>query len=573
MSKIIKNKKILYVILLLIAFIISTSLSYAWFRFVVLGNDDSKNTIVQTGTLKLTFEDGDKIEAISIQPGWNKTKTFTVKNNGTFDATYSINLDVISNTFLNDELIYRITREGNVVGSGVVPSTTDILIDGIEIGVDEIHNYTIEFEFLEMSSEQNYNQGKEFNAKIQINESSFEDAEIISMFVDGASVEELDIDKLYKLTNYSCTNGEEVIFNSSSNDLIIRNFTKKTKCQVHFEEIKLWYEGCSSSSNSLNCKIITVADSMPQSDEDINFAQISSYTNGKGLYYTSNLELTEDYNNDGIGDRVYYYRGAVTNNNVRFGGYCWRIVRTNEDGSVRLRYNGTYTNGTCPVTGTDVKINNTTYKFYTSNTNNKYNEYVWVDGTGESDIKGTVEDWYENSGLINYKDQIANVPYCADKSNPITLTTGRTYYGAANRLLDYSGSSITTKSDAQPIYKCLDETGKHTAPNDTWGGTEKLLHPIGLLTADEVAFAGGTNADNQNFYLRINYGYWLMSPAYYRAETSYSYPFSLRAGGILSTSSAADANTGALPAVSLKPEVTVSDTGDGSYTNPYVVEN
>ena len=201
MSKIIKNKKILYVILLLIAFIISTSLSYAWFRFVVLGNEDAKNTIVQTGTLKLTFEDGDKIEAISIQPGWNKTKTFTVKNNGTFDATYSINLDVISNTFLNDELIYRITREGNIVGSGVVPINSDILIDGIEIGVDEIHNYTIEFEFLEMSSEQNYNQGKEFNAKIQINESSFEDAEIISMFVDGVSVDELDINKLYKFEN------------------------------------------------------------------------------------------------------------------------------------------------------------------------------------------------------------------------------------------------------------------------------------------------------------------------------------------------------------------------------------
>ena len=70
-----------------------------------------------------------------------------------------------------------------------------------------------------------------------------------------------------------------------------------------------------------------------------------------GLYYTSNLSLTEDLNNDGIGERVYYYRGAVENNNVRFGGYCWRIVRTNEDGTVRMRYNGEYKNGICPETG------------------------------------------------------------------------------------------------------------------------------------------------------------------------------------------------------------------------------
>ncbi len=44
---------------------------------------------------------------------------------------------------------------------------------------------------------------------------------------------------------------------------------------------------------------------------------------------------------------IRYYRGAVTNNNVAFGGYCWKIIRTTDDGGIRLLYNGVYSNGSC----------------------------------------------------------------------------------------------------------------------------------------------------------------------------------------------------------------------------------
>ena len=37
----------------------------------------------------------------------------------------------------------------------------------------------------------------------------------------------------------------------------------------------------------------------------------------------------------------YYYRGSVTNNYVYFGGFYWRIIRLNGDGSIRLLYAGT----------------------------------------------------------------------------------------------------------------------------------------------------------------------------------------------------------------------------------------
>ena len=40
---------------------------------------------------------------------------------------------------------------------------------------------------------------------------------------------------------------------------------------------------------------------------------------------------------DNCGD-VYYYRGDVQNNNVYFGGFYWKIIRTNGDGSIEHPY-------------------------------------------------------------------------------------------------------------------------------------------------------------------------------------------------------------------------------------------
>lgn len=67
-------------------------------------------------------------------------------------------------------------------------------------------------------------------------------------------------------------------------------------------------------------------------ETEINFANPSSDTNGKGLYILPGTE-DDDY-------PIYYYRGAVDNNNVVFGGFCWQMVRTTETGGVKMIYNG-----------------------------------------------------------------------------------------------------------------------------------------------------------------------------------------------------------------------------------------
>ena len=98
------------------------------------------------------------------------------------------------------------------------------------------------------------------------------------------------------------------------------------------------------------------------SENPINFANISSSSNGEGLYI---LPGTENDTNP-----IYYYRGAVNNNNVIFGDYCWQMVRTTDTGGIKMIYNGS-------VTGNGQTCENTAHadRVLTSNSafNSQYN--------------------------------------------------------------------------------------------------------------------------------------------------------------------------------------------------------
>lgn len=83
-------------------------------------------------------------------------------------------------------------------------------------------------------------------------------------------------------------------------------------------------------------------------DTNIDFSKVSSATNGRGLYIRSGTENDEN--------PIYYFRGDVSNNNVLFGGFCWKIIRSTENGGTKLLYSGTPTNGECNNTGNYLSI-------------------------------------------------------------------------------------------------------------------------------------------------------------------------------------------------------------------------
>ena len=71
---------------------------------------------------------------------------------------------------------------------------------------------------------------------------------------------------------------------------------------------------------------------------------------------TTYLALYTGEGADTYANPVYYYKGNVENNNVLFGGFCWKIVRTTETGGVKIVYNGVQKDGSCNNTGTDSQI-------------------------------------------------------------------------------------------------------------------------------------------------------------------------------------------------------------------------
>ena len=111
---------------------------------------------------------------------------------------------------------------------------------------------------------------------------------------------------------------------SIEGNTILTNIKKNDKCYLYFDK--------QPTSEDILAKLnITVNSGTP------NFGNAA--TTDEGIFGEE----------DGMyGGTSYYWRGAVTNNYVKFGGFCWRIVRINGDGSIRLIYDG----ATCHANGT-----------------------------------------------------------------------------------------------------------------------------------------------------------------------------------------------------------------------------
>lgn len=119
-----------------------------------------------------------------------------------------------------------------------------------------------------------------------------------------------------------------------------------------------------NKSYMFNERLSDVVKLNAKSDKDVNFA----VTPVTGKYM---IESTKDDKNP-----IYYYRGAVTNNNVLFADKCWMIVRTTETGGTKLIYNGVPKNGSCDNTGTESQIE-TISSFNSSSTSPAYLGYMY----------------------------------------------------------------------------------------------------------------------------------------------------------------------------------------------------
>lgn len=230
----------------------------------------------------------------------------------------------------------------------------------------------------------------------------------------------------------------------------------------------------------------------------------NSSIEGDGLFYT--VTNTQE------GRGVYFFRGAVENNYVNFAGKLWRIIRINEDGTIRLMTQDIINQGI-------------------------YDELmlVYMSGPITTNAKDTLDAWYE-SNLSSYSFYIADAGFC----NEMNIT-----------LVD------------RPQFMCRHKDYFFTVNSDK--GNKLLTYPIGLITVDEAIYAGGRfMMGNSNTYLNNNSVYWTMSP--YGSSVMYA----VHVEGILERRNIKE-NAGFRPVISLNSNVLVK-SGNGTNSNPYVIK-
>ena len=394
-------------------------------------------------------------------------------------------------------------------------------------------------------------------------------------------------------------------------------------------DLRLWMNSETTNEQGLNKtwkgKIIvtvTAAKELPTLLSKIlgeNNANVSEPQTTPGAEISADTEAVLASTEDDYGTS-YYFRGAVTNNFVEYANMCWRIVRVTGDGSIKLvlyNYNGLTSTNNTPSSSTPCNVTGDNYAYaryegdtYESAFNSIYYDNAYVGfmygtagassyaeahaNTNASVILTSLNKWYTNvlSKQTNFKDsQLADTIWCNDKSvvtdatfNPGRLTLG-TNYGYARNVNYYSASKRLVQSSSWsaggtgPSLICPNDNNggklsKYTVSDTEYGnGALSGYAKVGLLTVDEIAFAGGAySTANSTYYIKGNTnlsGWWALSPFYF---------YGINAGVWVVGGDNSDLGYGRVdrgyfdvrPSLSLQSGVKIS-SGIGSATTPYKI--
>ena len=383
--------------------IIGITVTFAYFLANIEG--EGKSITLKSKNLKITFTESNNLSGENISPGWSKTSTFTVKNEGDKDYTYNIVIKDLVNTFVTTgNLQYKITSTDggyNMTDFKDIPKSNEAsnkkIATNITISGNTTQTYTILFTYKNSEDNQIDDMGKTLSGQIIVDE-------------------------------YAPTLAERLI------------------------------------------------------DDNLTISERTDFS----TQFTTNTPNTL-YKSTENGVTVYYFAGQDTestpvNNWVKFGGFYWRIIRTNADGSVRMLYSGTNSDTTKGYIG---KV-----KFNLIEDSPKYVGYMYGDSdttleeartnTNDSEIKTYIDNWYENN-LTQYTNYLSkDAIYCSDRE----LTSGKIYsvsssfeFGSYGRLSD----------NKTPTYDCTNDKDAFSVNNME----AKLKYSIALMTADEIAYAGG----------------------------------------------------------------------------------
>ena len=95
-----------------------------------------------------------------------------------------------------------------------------------------------------------------------------------------------------------------------------------------------------------------------------------------------------------------------------------------------------------------------------------------------------------------------------------------------------------------------------------------MTYPIGLITADEVVYAGGVLGRGNDYYIYTGQDYWGFTPSIFNTN-GFAGVFRVGLYGNL-YNNYVYFTAGVRPVINLKADVTIS-SGNGTSTNPYII--
>lgn len=391
---------------------------------------------------------------------------------------------------------------------------------------------------------------------------------------------------------------------------------------VQYTDQEVKPEAPTIETKRLNSLILR--DNTAQPDTDIDFSQGSSASNGRGLYYTN----TNTENNA----KTYYFRGAVENNYVSFAGFIWRIVRINEDESIRLIKHESIGNSAF-----NSKNNDNAYVGYMYGIpENKYGDINSDGKIDNSDVtelmnllgnvsSSSLKSYYADlnfdnkvglddktllnqliNGETTIDDILANIPdslrynrthtnivdsnvktltyafapampnkyladtgFCGDRS--VSTSSGTDKLGYGSNSTNYSSDARLATTTKTPQFKCQQTNDLYTTSTSN-KGNKALTTPIGLITADEVIYAGGTvgsSTSTSDTYLKDLNGstFWTMTPSNMAGSLSWVWTTNGSNVSAAITSMKYEIH----PVINLKATTPVK-SGTGTASDPYVIE-
>lgn len=223
---------------------------------------------------------------------------------------------------------------------------------------------------------------------------------------------------------------------------------------------------------------------------------------------------------------TYYFRGNVQNNYLKIGEHQFRIVRINGDGTVKVILDEPLENKYAfTVTPSAVAQENALFS--------------------KSSIASSLNTWVENE-FKEYITYFSSNNFCSDNSFVNIV-------GELKRSNTYQRIIVNEK----PTFKCL--------------GTQ-ASNRVGLLTADEIAFAGAVkNNENKNYYLynpEITYNTWTIS-SYELTGTNAVNMFTLSANGGFGKQENTITPLNVRPVLNINLGAHVR--GEGTKDNPYIL--